>query len=185
MLVTCRIADCGGDVLNVKRQLCQRHYTRFIRHGDPLIVITPKPTISEDGTRRQCAKCEQWLPLGAFYRDRGAGKGKHSRCKECLRTDGREKWRDRPEQMQRNRRRYILKIQYGITLEEYEAMLTAQQGVCALCGAPPPDDRGLAVDHCHDTKRIRGLLCGPCNTALPRVEIPGWTEAALAYLAAV
>lgn len=58
---------------------------------------------------------------------------------------------------------------YGITQSEYELMLAQQGGVCALCGSPPKRYR-LAVDHDHETGKIRGLLCTPCNRWL------GWYE---------
>lgn len=52
--------------------------------------------------------------------------------------------------------------QYGLTIEEYEEMLSAQGGVCAICGKLP-DKYRLAVDHNHETGKVRGLLCIPCN----------------------
>lgn len=56
---------------------------------------------------------------------------------------------------------------YGLTLSEYELLLTQQQFVCAICKQPEWRKTGnLSVDHCHDTNTVRGLLCGDCNTAL-------------------
>jgi hypothetical protein len=52
----------------------------------------------------------------------------------------------------------------------YEAMLTSQGGVCAICGRPPSEKRRLAVDHDHATGAVRGLLCVPCNQALGRFQ---------------
>jgi hypothetical protein len=52
-----------------------------------------------------------------------------------------------------------------MSVETYEALLDVQRGVCALCMRPPVKNR-LAVDHDHETGRIRGLLCAPCNKAL-------------------
>lgn len=57
-----------------------------------------------------------------------------------------------------------LKKRFGITLREYNVMLAAQGGVCAVCGQICT--RALSVDHCHETGQIRGLLCAGCNTAL-------------------
>ncbi len=54
--------------------------------------------------------------------------------------------------------------QYGITLTEYEARLKSQNGVCAICGGT--DKTNLAIDHCHATGNVRGLLCHQCNRAL-------------------
>lgn len=65
-----------------------------------------------------------------------------------------------------SRRRSKLKMKYGITLEEYATLLEKQGGACAICKQPPPDNTYLAVDHDHETKTVRGLLCLFCNTAL-------------------
>lgn len=64
------------------------------------------------------------------------------------------------------RRRQVLKRKYKLTSEEYDRILAAQDGKCAICYRPPDDDRVLAVDHCHRTGKVRGLLCGLCNRAL-------------------
>ena len=53
---------------------------------------------------------------------------------------------------------------YGISAEQYEALLTAQGGVCATC--KKKDRKRLAVDHCHDTRTVRGQLCTKCNMGL-------------------
>lgn len=53
-----------------------------------------------------------------------------------------------------------------MTIEDYDRMLAAQGGGCAICGRPPRDDISLHVDHDHETERIRGLLCFPCNNTL-------------------
>lgn len=70
-------------------------------------------------------------------------------------------------------RGYRLKRRYGITAEQYDALLEAQGGVCAICGEPPKG-KALHVDHDHATGGVRGLLCGgyrSCNTTLlPAIE---------------
>ena len=70
-------------------------------------------------------------------------------------------------------RKRMLKRNYGVTVEQYDQMLKAQNGVCAICGKPETrvahggvGIRPLSVDHCHESKNIRGLLCSHCNTAL-------------------
>lgn len=69
-------------------------------------------------------------------------------------------------------RRSYLKRAYGITIEDYSRMLSEQGGVCKICGEPETmKHRGettssLCVDHDHSTGKVRGLLCGKCNTML-------------------
>lgn len=58
-----------------------------------------------------------------------------------------------------------LKRSFGIDIDEYMALLESQNGKCAICGG---EDEwfNLAVDHCHDKKHVRGLLCSQCNRGL-------------------
>ena len=78
---------------------------------------------------------------------------------------------------------------HGITIDEYREMVAQQEGKCAICGEVPKDR--LRVDHDHSccaTKHscgecVRGLLCGPCNTALGSFrDDPDLLEAAVKYL---
>jgi hypothetical protein len=57
---------------------------------------------------------------------------------------------------------YSLKRRYGITIKEYNQMFTEQQGNCKICNKPL-DEKHTHVDHNHETKKVRGLLCGNCN----------------------
>lgn len=71
---------------------------------------------------------------------------------------------------------------HGVKRHEYEAMVVAQGGTCAIC-KKIPSGRGFNIDHCHNTKRVRGLLCTNCNLAIGHMEDD--TErlhAAIAYL---
>jgi len=77
-----------------------------------------------------------------------------------------------------------LKSKFGLTKEEYDKMVEAQKGVCAICGRPPVwGFEHLAVDHDHKTKKNRGLLCHPCNSALGLFQdSPEILDAAKRYL---
>lgn len=66
---------------------------------------------------------------------------------------------------------------YGLSPEEYDALLVAQDNKCAICEEPETSSdrrwgglKRLAVDHCHNTGKIRGLLCSRCNTTLGKLE---------------
>ena len=61
----------------------------------------------------------------------------------------------------------LIRKKYGITLEQYEQLLHSQNGGCAICGrTEEPDGRRLAIDHCHTTGEVRGILCNNCNNGL-------------------
>ena len=70
------------------------------------------------------------------------------------------------------RRNSILKTKFGITLDQYNDMLKEQNYRCMVCNQVETRRgnkggiRSLAVDHCHTSGKIRGLLCGNCNVAL-------------------
>jgi hypothetical protein len=61
---------------------------------------------------------------------------------------------------------------YGLTVADYYRMLDEQNGVCKACGEPESrkgqdgEPVALHIDHCHETGRVRGLLCNRCNMAL-------------------
>jgi hypothetical protein len=55
---------------------------------------------------------------------------------------------------------------YGLTAEEYQQLLASQKGRCRGCRTTDPGPKGWHIDHCHDTGRVRCLLCNRCNTVL-------------------
>lgn len=63
-------------------------------------------------------------------------------------------------------RGHILKKKFGISREEYDSMLLRQNGVCEICKLPCKTGKSLAVDHNHETGKIRSLLCRDCNITL-------------------
>lgn len=70
---------------------------------------------------------------------------------------------NRERQIILSRRNKWLK-KYGISGEDYERLLAAQNGTCAIC--QQKQERLLSVDHCHKSGAVRGLLCVKCNSAL-------------------
>lgn len=63
-----------------------------------------------------------------------------------------------------------LRRKFGITWEDYQRMVKEQDGKCAICLKEPSGRYRLVVDHCHETNKVRKLLCHTCNTKL------GWLE---------
>jgi hypothetical protein len=84
--------------------------------------------------------------------------------------------------VKRSERSTYLNRKYGITIEEYEAMLARQGGGCGICGRPPSASISLHIDHDHRTGRIRGLLCFVCNSSLGELDDPDLLWAALVYV---
>ena len=76
-----------------------------------------------------------------------------------------------------------LKQKYGLSLEDYNKLFQKQRGRCALCFKPPIlGYKPLAVDHCHETGRIRGLLCNECNRLLWHTRTPVFFQRVVDYL---
>ncbi|QJS12860.1 recombination endonuclease VII [Streptomyces argyrophyllae] len=94
-----------------------------------------------------CRTCGEIKPHSQWHRNATASDGLSTRCKACRAAQGREQH---------------LKRQYGLTEAERDELVTAQGGVCCICLSAPP----AHVDHCHETGRVRGVLCFSCNAAL-------------------
>jgi len=149
---------------------------------------------------KQCSKCGEQKPLNEFPRQSRNKDGRHSRCSVCRRAENlehyhRNKNKTNPERNKKRRdtkyyRAHSLKSRYGITPEQYDALAAEQNNLCAICGQPErqTDPRygtllELAVDHCHETGHIRGLLCSACNTAIGKFnDDPDTIRAAITYL---
>lgn len=89
------------------------------------------------------------------------------RCRQCVKDNG---------QKQRLKK-------YGLTQEQYEELLTRQDGKCAVCKTPMDGVRNEHIDHDHATGQVRGLLCSHCNTAIGKFkDNPDILIAAAQYL---
>lgn len=114
-----------------------------------------------------------------------------SYCAECLRVASRKREARLRETeagrrlMRQQQRKSTLKTQYGMTEADYETLLDAQDGRCAICRQPPPSYRPiLHVDHDHDRGTVRGLLCSDCNLAIGKLhDSIDLLRAAVDYLA--
>ena len=136
-----------------------------------------------------CTVCKQSLHYEHYHKSKQTKDGYGYRCKECDKK-ARHKYREEnKERFAEVSRRKNLKHRYGITLEQYYEMLQSQDNRCAICNTTENKvigerrDWNWAVDHCHDTGKVRGLLCNTCNRALglfqDNKEI---LEKAIAYL---
>lgn len=131
---------------------------------------------------KRCPDCKKILSVKEFVKDKYTKSGLKGYCKKCA-NKKRVNWqRNNPEKFVVSARKAYLKSQYNLTLAQYDKMLDGQNGVCAICGGI--NDRGyrLAVDHNHETGKIRGLLCSKCNLGLPILEDKDWRFLAEKYL---
>ena len=134
--------------------LCMMHYQRSLRHGHTKSGTRQKPR-----TGCAIAGCENYLYAKGL-------------CHPHYKTQ--QIWASR-----------------GVDAARYQEMLAEQNGLCAICARPEKHTdpytgrtKRLAIDHCHGSGKVRGLLCGSCNTALGLFEDdPGLLDRAKEYLA--
>jgi DNA-binding transcriptional MerR regulator len=115
-----------------------------------------------------CSKCNEDKPLEKF--SKGRSNGYHVWCKSCLSIYAKTV-KDRKGDDYHKRIHYLRK--YNMTFEEVKELLDSQNGSCALCQTSVSFGTGFSnaahVDHCHTTNKVRGILCGNCNTALGKL----------------
>lgn len=110
-----------------------------------------------------------------------AGRKNYLRRREAILQDRKENWV--------KYKSIELKSNFGITYSDYLRLLNKQNGVCAICQMPEQTvsragvRKRLAVDHNHETGKIRGLLCSGCNQAIGLLhDDPSRAAALVAYL---
>ena len=129
-------------------------------------------TIRPDGTK-MCRKCREVLPLNSFYRH-SSDLVYHPRCKKCEVADAKYR-RHNGDAAFKERQRITakksnIKRLYGLTWDAFTYIFESQQGKCKICETELDftgnKRRRWAVDHCHSTGAVRGILCPRCNTGL-------------------
>jgi hypothetical protein len=158
-----------------------------------------------------CSICGETKPLEDFYRANGTRDGHRGECKSCNRAAKRERYAADPEKYvamvrrwqqanaqrmrdyrrQRNaqpevkrkaRNAYFLRT-YGVSAEDVDEMLDAQNGRCAICGAKPSRLASMHIDHDHEHGHLRGMLCLSCNQGLGQFrDDPALLLRAIVYL---
>ncbi len=139
---------------------------------------------------KRCTKCGELKPRTEFYPAPGCRDGLRGECKSCHIAKSKawyarnrdesiayvKRWQQtHPEHMreyrQRNRdrralqmRRLHLRRRFGMTLEDYDNVLAAQGGGCAICGDKPVEGQSMHIDH--KGEAVRGILCVRCNNGL-------------------
>lgn len=150
---------------------------------------------------KQCRKCGEIKACLEFYLHRSTRDGRANYCRSCAQeyqrsyqAERREQYREYSRKRQldpkkrardrQNKRGMWLRL-YGLTHDEHDALLARQNNACAICGEPGENwaERGLHVDHDHESGLVRGLLCGRCNLGLGYFkDSPDRLAAAVEYL---
>lgn len=122
-----------------------------------------------DGLASHCKSCDKiYRSTEEFKQSRRLREGRNS-YKE-LKRSWYKKYCKTKEFRQSRREKELLRC-YNLTIDQYNYMLCNQNYSCAICKKHESIfKKGLAVDHCHKTGKVRGLLCGGCNVSLGRME---------------
>lgn len=132
---------------------------------------------------KTCSVCKETKPFKDFYKNRAKKDGYQYRCKDCSKVGTQKRYRTKLvyDSADKKRDRH-LRTKYGIDINTYNDLLSKQHYRCAICGIDA-NDLELCVDHCHNTKEIRGLLCKNCNFGIGHFkDSPALLQAAIEYL---
>ena len=173
-VMPCVAHGCDQPIQNFKRGVCSVHHNRLrennsyaLRGREHLRLPRIAPT------EKRCSRCGEVKPAETFAKSSRARDGLTGHCYPCKTADSRE-------------RNYRIRTKYGISNGDYLAMVEAQGGRCAICGEHPDPARQhakLYIDHCHDSGKVRGLLCHGCNVGIGWMQDqPERLDAAAAYL---
>lgn len=125
-----------------------------------------------------CRECGVEKPLSEFNVYTKNGGQLRPDCKECgaklakkyreknadkMRKYHQTRYEENKERLLKDGRKFRMKRLYGVTWEQFEAML-AQGGCCAICDGKLTSEAN--IDHCHTTGKVRALLCWDCNSGL-------------------
>lgn len=112
---------------------------------------------------KSCTKCKKMVGLDCFNKNRLMSDGLADWCKPCVKEYAASYYRKNSKKMLLGARRYSMRRNFNITIEQYESMYRKQNGACAICEKQNLSGKRLAVDHDHKTGKVRGLLCHRCN----------------------
>jgi len=184
----CSVHGCKNTVEpNRLKLICGTHRWRMKKYNSYDL-----PTITlPDGFIKDC-KVHVLLTTEqvTFRQCNGANSPKSIYCKQCLSIGQIRRNRLDPDRVKLNRKKTVLKKLFNLTYDEYLLMLKTQHNLCLICNNPEKDIdkrtglvRALSVDHCHNTGKVRGLLCSTCNLGLGYFkDSPSLLKRAIKYI---
>lgn len=172
-------------------QTCRRGHSRTPENtrttaAGKVHCLTCIAELYPDG-KKHCGNCGELLPTSDFVMqtDPRGSTFLGTRCRLCNRKAARKWELENPLLRKQASRKGWLDRNYDLTPAQYDELLAAQKGRCAICGALEARGRNnvMQVDHRPGTKSVRGLLCNHCNAGLPRFkDDPQRLRAAARYL---
>jgi Recombination endonuclease VII len=175
----CLIDGCSDPVKT--RGLCKPHYGQHHNAGTVDLVGAPKvarhylSNKNKESMTGDCAICGPNVPL----------------LVQRYKNTGKENWLCKTKETERMKGRPNGYFPYGdgkfipIAVAEKARVefLEKQGGLCAICGKPDETVRRMSLDHCHDTGKLRGMLCNGCNVGIGMLgDDPDRVLAAYNYL---
>jgi hypothetical protein len=191
---TCGETKCLEFFAKPKLEYCKPCNNKRIkawRDKQRAIVLASRGPVLER-TEKRCKECLQVKPLQEFYKQKNS-KWYSSYCKPCCTKRTAILRKSMPSSRAAEKLKYKTK-RMGTTAEWFESRMQLQDGKCAICKCTETHSvkresstvRSLAIDHDHDTGKVRGLLCFRCNTSIHLIEKHGlgWLDSAVQYLKA-
>lgn len=177
----CEVTKPGSDFSRSRKSsdgcavYCKPCMAEWNRERNPVVAG------SKIVTEKRCPRCDEVKPASGFFRNSHTRDGLYGYCKPCWTAYNNEN--ADPDKRAASLRRAHLRRTYNLTPEDYDAMLAAQGGGCAICKGQCATGKRLAVDHCHKEGTVRGLLCKRCNSVIGYVQDDlGLLRAAIDYL---
>jgi hypothetical protein len=112
-----------------------------------------------------CKACRADKPEQEFHKCATSKRGFAYYCKVCANLKAKA-WHKVNGKKPGEERGYRLLRQYGLTLEAYEGLLEQQNHKCKICDVALIGGHQTHIDHCHNSNKIRGILCTNCNRGL-------------------
>jgi hypothetical protein len=141
---------------------------------------------AKNGSYKYRVLCDCGTEKTVAYYQMKQGKTQSCGCLQRIKGEGSPAYKHGRSRSKEYDLEYQMKKNYGIGFFEYDAMFEKQNGLCAICDAPPPNHhkKRLNIDHCHKSGRIRGLLCDACNRGIGLLkDSPDLMLKAISYLA--